>query len=362
MTGKEAGKKMFGVALDPSDDPWSLELKQAWINSEKAEMEGLAACRDPYEAVTCYLGETLKKQGIEPAGKFPVPSWLTPRPNQDDLSLINAQHIGIFYDSGELISLVRRLQEFVENEIFPASPVMVGVDHTATMGVLAALSRKYGADNISVITLDQHFDAIPMSVRVAETSGMIPNPMGGMPLAAPASLQGLKEHCCCGNFWEYILNEGYILPQNLSFIGSADYPGRLADSAVSPFRDCYLSFEKKGCRFFPLYRFNEQYIEPLTAFISEGIRTSKVYVSLDLDVGAYNFSWAARYMDVPGISLKNLLDTANRIRSVCQSQGAELVGFDIMEFNMHFLGIEPEDGTRDTTMETVGEYLKALTG
>ncbi len=325
-------------------------------------MEGLAACRDPYEAVTGFLKNTLEELGIEPAGKFPIPSWLTPRPEPEDLPLVNVQHIGMFYDSGELLNIIRRLQEFVEEEIFPAAPVMAGIDHTATMGVISALARRYGPENLSVLTLDQHFDAIPMSVRVAETSGVIPKPMGGMPMAAPKQIQDLKEHCCCGNFWDYLLKGGYILPQHLSFIGIADYPGKLPESADSPFRDCYLNFEKKGCRFFPRYHFEGEYAESLARFISEGIRTPKVYVSLDLDVGAYNFSWAARYMDVPGINLQNLLDTAHLIRAACQQNKADLAGFDIMEFNMHFLGIESEDGTRDTTIETVREYLKALTG
>jgi arginase family enzyme len=355
-------KRLFGVALDPSDDPWSLELKQAWMTAagERRE-EDAASYTDPYDAVTGELKKILKKRNIRPVGKFPLPSWLWPKPHPQDFPLVTTAGIGEFYDSGGLPVLIKQLQGFVENEIFPAVPVMVGVDHSATMGVISALSEKYGPDNISVIVLDQHFDAIPLTVRVAEVEGAEANSMAGVPLGTPRVPTGYQDQCCCGNFWAYLMEEGKVRPQNLSFIGVADYPGKPSDGVDTPFQKSYQSFEKRGCRFFPLPQFDKPYAGPLSRFIREGIKTPLVYVSLDLDVGSYNFTWAARYMDRPGISAENLIDIASRIRDTCQENSAGLAGLDIMEFNMHFLGIETDDGVKDATLQAIEDFIDTLT-
>ena len=44
-------KKLFGVALDPSDDPWSLGLKQAWMIRAGEGLEANPSFLDPYDAV-----------------------------------------------------------------------------------------------------------------------------------------------------------------------------------------------------------------------------------------------------------------------------------------------------------------------
>ncbi len=203
------------MALDASDDPWSMELKQAWMNRPAQAVQGLAACLDPYEAVTTYLKDTLAELHIEPSGRFAVPTWLHPRPEASDMDKITIQNFAVFYDSGDLPAMLEDLRGYVANEVLPAFPIMVGVDHAATKGVLSALADKYGPENLSVIVLDQHFDAIPLTVRVKETSGTIENPMSGMPMAVPEIPDNFQEYCCCGNFWAYLPDEGQIRPQEL---------------------------------------------------------------------------------------------------------------------------------------------------
>lgn len=411
--------KLFGVALDPSDDPWSLELKRAWMANQEGNSGEEAGPLDPYDAVTGSLAEVLEGRGIHPVGKFPVPSWLQPKPEPADYPLVTTRNIGEFSDSGGFSALLGQLQDFVKKEIFPSFPVMVGIDHSATGSVISALAEKYGPENLGVIVLDQHFDALPLSVRLAETPGAEAGQLGGIPLAMSRMQAACADQYCCGNFWSYLIDEGKVLPENLSFIGVADYPdsrflpenfpaesgsvpphetgihpsqsnpvetgtrsgnitvpaktgnqdrkgepGALENTKASrgsPYREVYLGFEKRGCGFFPLERFSGQYGDSLARFIEERTRTPLLYISLDLDVGSYNFTWAARYMDKPGISADNLMDAAERVRNTCRKKGVTLAGFDIMEFNMHFLGIEMEDGTRDSTLDVVKEYIKTLT-
>ena len=354
-------KRLFGVSLDPADDPWSIELKQAWMIGSGNGSGGNGYWLDPYDAITDHLRGTLEDLKIELAGKVQVPSWLWTRPNPSDLDLVTTQNIGEFYDGEGILHTAGQVQSFVESKVFPAMPIMVGVDHSTTMGVVSALAAKYGPEKISVIVLDQHFDAIRLSDRVEVTSGAFSNPDSEMSLALRNVAISHKDSCSCGNFWSYLIDRGRICPENLSFVGVGDYPGHKVDlTSDSPFTRTYLEFEEKGCRFFPLEEFEGEYQDSLRRFIAEAICTPNVYVSLDLDVGSFNATWAARYMDRPGITREHLISAATHIRDTCQHRGVDLVGLDITEFSMHFLGLDTDEGVEDSTLPLVRDFLTAL--
>jgi len=354
-------KKLFGVALDPVDDPWNLQFKHAWMAADTTKLDWLSACPDPYGAVTESLAGILEEQHIRSFGRFPVPSWLWPKPKQSDLPLVTAKNMADFFDSGSLFKIVKQLQCFITNSIFPEIPIMIGIDHSATAGVISALADRYSPKMLSVVVLDQHLDALPLSVRLAGASRAEPDSIPGMPFTASNIPVGFSDQFCCGNFWAYLIDDGSVLPENLLFIGVADYPDHEADLNRDDFRRRYLSFEERGCSFFPLRRFEGQYIDALTRFFREKITTPYVYVSLDLDVGSYNSTYAARYMDRPGISKQNLLDVASIIAGGCRQGRLKMAGLDIMEFNIHFLGIETPSGIKDATLPLVGEFIKILT-
>jgi arginase family enzyme len=340
-------KKLFGVALDPADDPWSLQLKQAWMAADTGGLDWLSACRDPYDAVIGSLADMLREHRIEPAGKVSIPTWLSPKPEPADLPYVTAESMAAFFDSGDLLEITRRIQSFVREKILPDIPIMLGVDHSATAGVVAALSERYGAEELGVLVLDQHFDALPLSVRLA----------GIDTTAAPV---GFSDSFCCGNFWAWLIDSGAIRPQNLAFIGVADYPAATANPRREPFRRAYLDFEERGCRFFPLDRFQADYGQGLDRFIGR-TAAPNVYVSLDLDVASYAGTRAARYMDRPGLGRETVMEIARAIAAKCRQGSFRIGGLDIMEFNMHFLGIQTPDGARDTTLDLAGEFIAALT-
>ncbi len=351
MCISKRAKKLFGVALDPADDPWTLQLKQAWMAADRTGLDGLSACIDPYDAVVGSTGNFLKDHNIEPVGKLPVPSWLQPKPEPEDLPFVTAKSMQGFFDSGDLLEISRQVQSFVKDKIFPDIPIMLGVDHSSTAGVVSALSEKYGPDNLSIVVLDQHFDAIPLSVRLEGLNQSTGDVMSSVP-------PGFSDQFCCGNFWAYLMENGAVLPENLTFIGVADYP---AEGSGESYRHGYLDFEKRGCGFFPRERFEGDYAETLNKFLIERIKTPNVYVSLDLDVGSYAGTYAARYMDRPGLSERNILDIAGIIADSCRKVKPTIAGLDIMEFNMHFLGIETPDGVKDNTLGLVENFLIALT-
>jgi arginase family enzyme len=266
---------------------------------------------------------------------------------------------------------MKRLQDFVEKSIFPAFPVMIGIDHSATGGVVSALAKKYSPEMLSIVVLDRHFDAIPLSLRMDGLFRSSPDAPHSS-LSPWEESQRIKENIqpwdandldqyCCGNFWAYLIDAGIVLPEHLLLIGVADYPSAGIDSKWKLLRECYLDFEERGCGFFPLGKFDGWSADSLTQFMYEKVKTPYVYVSLDLDVGAYRCVNAARYMDGPGITRENLLDVARIIAEGSQNGNFMLVGFDIMEFNIHFLGIETPEGDKDLTLPLVLDFIKTLT-
>jgi arginase family enzyme len=347
-------KKVFGVALDASDDPWSLQLK--WASMMAPENSADSLFSDPYDALLKYFANL---QQFELAGKFPIPSWLCPRPQSSDRHLVNAKNLQHFAANGGLLETMKRLRDFVERAIFPAFPVMLGIDHSATGGVISALAQRYGTEMLTIVVLDRHFDAIPLSLR---TDGIFNNTsgLGATNYSVPGNIMDGDQYCC-GNFWAYLINGGVVLPENLLFVGVADYPNQKNDFKWQRLKEEYLRFEERGCNFFPLWKFDGFYIDSLTSFLDDKITTPYLYVSLDLDVGSCNCTYAARYMDGLGVNKQNILDVAGIIKERSIEGSFKLVGFDIMEFNMHFLGIKTVTGDADSTLALVQDFIETLT-
>jgi arginase family enzyme len=347
-------KRVFGVALDASDDPWSLQLK--WASMMATGNSGDSLHSDPYDAL---VKDVADLQHFELAGKFPIPSWLGPRPQLSDRHLVNAKNLQQFVANGGLVETMKGVRDFVERNIFPAFPIMVGIDHSTTGGVISALAKRYGPEMISIVVLDRHFDAIPLSLRI---DGIVKATSDFETDTYPLLFNVIDEdQYCCGNFWAYLINAGIVLPENLLFVGVADYPSQKIDPKWQSFRESYLGFEERGCSFFPLWKFDGWYIDSLTQFLNDKITTPYVYVSLDLDVGSYRCINAARYMDGPGINKQNILDIVGIIADGSRNGSFMLVGFDIMEFNMHFLGIKTAEGGEDSTLPLVRDFIKTLT-
>jgi arginase family enzyme len=342
--------KVFGVGIDASDDPWTIELKLASILAREDGIDDF--CLDPYDAIVPDLMRF--DRNMEPAGKFPVPSWLTPLPGLSDTPLIKKENMERYVATGGMLDLTSQVKDFVRKQIFPDLPVMLGVDHSATGGVVSALSEEMGSENLSVVVLDQHFDGLPLSLRLE------PRLMEHFSQTGPFAHAADGNEYCCGNFWKYLIDSGVVLPENLLFVGVADYPGMEAIPGGEKFRENYLAFETQGCRFFPLEEFEGPYRKKLKKYIEDTITTPYVYVSLDLDVGAYNCVHAARYMDCIGIDKKALIDAARLIAGHCRSGKTRLAGMDIMEFNMHFLGLKTEQGKKDRTVSIALDFVKEL--
>lgn len=346
--------KVFGVALDASDDFRMIRLKQAAARAQ--EMDVVIPCLDPYDALTPELIKISNNMKL--IGKVNIPSKLRPIPHPSAIDQITVEDMEAFVSKGGMADMAQQVNDFVKKHVLPGFPIMLGVDHSSTGGVVTALSETLGARNLSVLVLDQHFDGLPLSWRLnpqlAESLGFINNDKSVL-------TDVLEENSyCCGNFIKYLIDTGTVLPENLLFVGVADYPAQKVPREWEKFRDNYLRFEELGCKFFPLERFNGEYQKSLRQFIDEKIQTDHLYVSLDVDVGAQNCVHAARYMDRCGISRQALMDIAQMIRHNHRSGQYQLVGVDVMEFNTHFLGLQVNADKNDETISVALDFLNIL--
>ena len=156
--------KVFGAALDPNDDPMKILAKCAYINRLAQNLiDPEKDFLDPYDGILKY-SKVLQQENFIKMGKFPVESWLTPRPNVEDYHKLDPRVFQEFSNSGNLGEYSIKMEGFIRDNILPDIPLMIGVDHSLTGGVLGALSEEYGAENILIVIFDAHFDAIPASI------------------------------------------------------------------------------------------------------------------------------------------------------------------------------------------------------
>jgi hypothetical protein len=110
-------KRLFGVALDASDDPWSLKLKLASMMARGEGRDLLYS--DPYDAL---VKDVADFEHLELVGKFPIPSWLGVRPQLSDLHLVNVKNLQQFVANGVLLEIMKGYEILLKGMSFPRFP------------------------------------------------------------------------------------------------------------------------------------------------------------------------------------------------------------------------------------------------
>jgi len=227
---------VFGTALDALE---SLAYVERKLENLTARLAGLAPeppARDPYDALLPRLREKLGAERVMPAGKVPVDEWLQPIPPPDPLNLplISLSNYEAFTDSngartyadqvrdavsspeGLLSSALRKagLRGGTGRDEVGWLPVMVGVDHSATGGVVEALSERYGRDELGLVVLDYHADFRPTGVTYQWDSER-----RGLPYLLPPRPDTYN----AGTFLYHLLENGVVEPGNLTLLGVVEY-------------------------------------------------------------------------------------------------------------------------------------------
>ncbi len=359
--------KIFGAALDPSDSETKMALKYAYLNALAEKKEFKSKYLDPYDA---FIAESkvLNRPIFQKIGRVPIESWLTPKPALEDYIFMTPLDFRLFLDKNGCKDYATDMEKFIEQKVFPDLPFMIGADHSLTGGVLTALAKEYGADNISTIIFDGHFDAIPTNLRLDlakyskehkdEVESIFPEMLDSVDEQAQIPLS-----YNCGTFLYQLMEQETLKPQNLIVYGCMDYPGdelrKIQDPRVKNYVDFYLSYEEKGVKIIPNYKdnvkMNEQFKNAL-----ESIQTPYLYLSIDVDVGSLNAILAARFMEFIGIDEECLNSAANLLKNLLQTKPISLIGLDLMELEVYYLNAKLKSGKSDRSIDIMDKFLDTI--
>ena len=359
-------KKVFGAALDPSDAETKIMIKQAHLNALANRTPEKSKYCDPYDA---FIAESqiLNHPQFQKIGKFPIESWLCPKPDIEDYIFMTPLNFRLFLDKNGCLEYSQELEKYIEQKVLPEIPLMIGADHSLTGGVLRALARKYGSENISVIIFDGHFDAIPTNLRLGLAS-YSKDHKDEIAIPFPEFIESIDEQTeiplsyNCGTFLHQLIEERTILPQNLIVFGCADYPNKdlreISDTRVKDYVDLYLTYEEQGVKFIPNSKDNEKMKQNFQEAL-ESINNPYLYLSIDVDVGSLNEILAARFMEFIGVDPECLNNAAESLQQFLYNNKVELIGLDIMEVEVYYLNAElKKSGTTDHTIQIIDDFLK----
>lgn len=302
--------RIFGAALDAPNSPERVDLKLAYLSHRTAVPCEIESATDPYDVIKADLrGEFTFSPEDMWVGKMPIDSWLTPRPRAADIFMLNPLRATAFLEANGCWYYVLKVADFVEEHVFPHKPVMIGVDHSLTGGLLLALAKKY--NNLNVVILDAHFDVMSSD--------------GVLSFGKRKDGEGIT-WCHCGNFLSFVLENEIIRPENLWVLGVAE----------EMLRSPHANGEKEIRKWLS----EGVHLLPKGAVSSGRVSldlSGPTYVSIDMDVGSLSSVFSARFMNCFGLTAQQFLTALSQLERSIKKAGVPLVGMDIMEIDIHFL-------------------------
>lgn len=328
---EQAKIAFLGAALDPDEREPALAEKLASLG---------ATPPSPYQAVMAHIRREADPASFRELGEAPAPAWLTPCPDPAQAKELSLEAMVGFIDGDGC----RRAAEEVGALAATAgedAPCLIAVDHSLAGGVIAGLSRRLGPENLSVVVLDAHTDAIPMSaVAGAVAYDLARNPESLYDPHDPF-LRGRPDSYNASSFLGCLLDEGAVLPRNLYLLGVADWPPkkalRIKDPRMKAYTGAYARLPRMGVGVATRSDLATGGAKP-TALLKR-IQTPYVYVSLDLDVGAGEAVEAVRFNDRRGLNRAGLIRLARSLRGLIE-HGPALAGLDLSELNPRHPGRE----------------------
>jgi arginase family enzyme len=242
--------------------------------------------------------------------------------------------------------------------------MMIGVDHSSTGGSVEALSHEFGSEDLSLIILDSHFDAILPRIRCELAQYDLETNNQTRFRRFDPFLFGRPESYNADSFIYYLVDSGLILPENLIVLGVSDHPPakafEISDERVKNFIDSYLAFEKKGSKIVPKHAVNSKGVEKSIVPILNDLQTRYVYISVDIDIGANSAHTGSRYLNVHGITETQIYLIAVVLRKILAKKGIAIAGFDIMETDVHRAGKRLAGSPADKTYQIEAEFTSRL--
>ncbi len=315
---------------------------------------------DPLEGVLDHLGSDIPKDCWDNLGSLPVPSWLGPKPPSTDHSKITTENFISFIDNNGCKKFADEADQFVSDKILPDIPCMVGIDHSLTGGVYSALSRHYGKDNLSLIIIDSHTDAVPMPVLAGAIQYDIDNNPSSVHDSNDPFLYNRLDSYNASSFVHKLVTEKQVDPKNLYIIGVSDYPEkkflRIKDPRIKKYNNAYASLKRMGAK---IITKKECKLNPekISGFF-KNISTPYIYISIDMDIGANNALEGVRFRNWKGLNESQIYKLSDAVAEIF-SDSTQLAGMDICEIDPRRAGALNPSG-RDRTYEIAANLIKKI--
>jgi len=343
----------FGCPLDADERHESIQEKLALIGAHRT-------IEDPYEGIMEIVRHEIDPELWSEIGSMELPSWLRPIPFLVDETRITTEAFVDFIDQGGYETYAHRAGDFIAENIFPNIPCMLAVDHSLTGGAFKKLTELYEPETISLIILDSHTDALPMSIL----SGTIQYDIDSNPDTLydrnDPFLYDRPDSYNASSFIYYLLAEKVVKPQNLYILGISDYPPkhafRIKDQRVESYVNIFSELKRKGVT---LLTKNDLLLSSSKVkSILSRIKTPYVYISIDLDIGARNGVEAVRFLERQGLNERQIYRIIDLLKDLL-SRGVRLVGMDFTEINPRRAGRNDSTGT-DQTYRITATIIKRL--
>ena len=355
MTEKLPRRKVvfFGCPLDGDERHESIQEKLSLIGTP-------GVVDDPYEGIMRIIRQEVNPERWSETGSLDVPGWLRPIPPLADEEKIRTETFVDFVDRGGFETYAQKVADFIAARIFPDLPCMLAVDHSLTGGAFKKLVELYRPEDIALIVLDSHTDAIPMSAM----AGMIQYDIDTNPDTVhdrhDPFLYDRKDSYNASSFLHYLLTEDVLKPQNLYLIGISDYPPkhafRIKDSRIENYVNIFSELRRKGVT---ILTKNDFLISPAKVkSILTHIKSSYVYISIDLDIGARNGIEGVRFLERQGLNERQIYRLVDLLRSLF-SNGIRLAGMDLTEINPRKAGGHYPTG-EDQTYRIAANIIKKI--
>lgn len=337
----------FGCSLDADERHESIDEKMTLMGTR-----GLV--EDPYEGVMEIIRKEMDPERGDEIGSMELPSWLCPAPSLNDEARIHTEAFVDFIDQGGYEAYAERVGDWIADRIFPDIPCMLSVDHSLTGGAFKKLAELYRPEPISLVVLDSHTDALPMSVL----SGIIQHDIDSNPGTVydrnDPFLYGRPDSYNASSFLYHLLARGVIDPHHLYILGIGDYPPKSAfrskDPRVEEYVRIFSELKRKGAT---LFTKQDLVISPSKVrHALGGIKTPYVYISIDMDIGARNAMEGVRFLERQGLNEKQIYQMVDTLKGLL-SRGVRLAGMDLSEMN-------PRKAGKDRTYQIAANIINLL--
>jgi arginase family enzyme len=358
MMEKSPEKKIvfFGCPLDGDERHESIQ--------EKLTLKGIKEITDdPYEGIMEIIRQEVNTEVWSEKGSIDVPSWLRPIPSLADEEKIITETFVDFMDHGGFKTYAQKVGDFIATHVLPDIPCMLAVDHSLTGGAYKKLTEFYEPKDISLIVLDSHTDAIPMSVMADMIQYDIDTNPDTVYDRHDPFLYDRQDSYNASSFLYYLLAEEVLKPQNLYLIGISDYPPkhafRIQDRRIENYVNIFSELKRQGVTMLTKSDF---LISPSKGKnILNRIKTPYVYVSIDLDIGARNGVEAVRFLEREGLNERQICRLVDCLRSLSLKE-RRLAGMDLTEINPRKAGAPHPTGQNQTYRVAANIIKKLLWG